>query len=68
MCEICSKLTLKTSELRQLSLFSVFIVNFEYISHMFLMSPMLTVNMKMLANYMADITNLFITDDHYHQS
>ena len=32
-CEICSKLTLKTSELRD---FTVFIVNFEHILHLFL--------------------------------
>ena len=32
-CEICSKLTVKTPERRQQRRFSVFIVNFEHISH-----------------------------------
>ena len=34
-CEICSKLTLKTSEKRQWRRFGVFFVNFEHISHLF---------------------------------
>ena len=33
-CEICSKLTIKTPERRQLRRSSVFIVNFEHISHL----------------------------------
>ena len=40
MCKICSKLTIKTAERRQISSkgrSSVFIVNFEYVSHTFLM-------------------------------
>ena len=32
-CEICSKLTIKTQELRQSRRSCVFIVNFEHISH-----------------------------------
>ena len=37
MCEICTKLRIKTSELRQWRQFGVFIVNFEQISHIVLM-------------------------------
>ena len=33
MCEICSKLTIKTPERRQRRRSGVFIVNFEYISY-----------------------------------
>ena len=33
--EICSKLTIKTPERRQRRVSGVFIVNFEYISHIF---------------------------------
>ena len=40
-CEICSKLTIKTPERRQLR---VFIGNFEYISHLFLVFLWLTFN------------------------
>ena len=39
-CEICSKLTIKTSERRQ-----AFIVNFEHISHLILVFLLLTLNM-----------------------
>ena len=39
-CEICSKLTIKTPERRL-----VFIVNFEYISHLALVFLLLTLNM-----------------------
>ena len=35
MCEICSKLTIKTPERRQWHRSGVFIVNFEHISHLF---------------------------------
>ena len=38
-CEICSKLTIKASELRQWRSSGVFIVNFEDISHLFLVFP-----------------------------
>ena len=34
MCEICSKLTIKTPKQRQWGRFGVFIVNFEIISHL----------------------------------
>ena len=39
MCEICSKSTLKTPELRHWRRFGVFIVNFEQISRVVLMFP-----------------------------
>ena len=41
-CEICSKLTIKTSERRQ-----AFIVNFEHISHLILVFLLLTLTMKL---------------------
>ena len=47
-CEICSKLTIKTPELRQRSLSGVFIVNFEHISHLFLVFLLLTLNKYVL--------------------
>ena len=42
--EICLKLTIKTPE-RHLRRFSVFIVNFEHISHLALVFLLLTLNM-----------------------
>ena len=47
--EIFSKLTIKTPERRHRS--GVFIVNFEHISHLFLVLLLLTLNKKMLAEY-----------------
>ena len=44
-CELCSKLTLKTPERRQWRLSGVFIVNFEHISHLALLSLLLILNM-----------------------
>ena len=44
-CEICSKLTMKTPEKRQWHRSGVFIVNFEDISHLFLVFLLLTLNM-----------------------
>ena len=44
MCDICSKLTVKTPERRQFGRSSVFIVNFEQISHIILVFPLLTLN------------------------
>ena len=35
MCDICSKLTIKTPKRCQPRHFAVFMVNFEYISHIF---------------------------------
>ena len=43
-CEICSKLTIKISERRQWRRSGVFIVNFEYISHLALVFLLLTLN------------------------
>ena len=50
-CEICSKLTIKTPEQRQWRRSGVFNVNFEHISHFFLVFLLLTSNKYMLANY-----------------
>ena len=44
-CELCSKLTLKTPERRQWRLSGVFIVNFEHIPHLALLSLLLILNM-----------------------
>ena len=44
-CEICSKLTTKTPERRQLRRSGVFIVNFEHISHLVLPFLLLTLHM-----------------------
>ena len=43
-CEICSKLIMKPPERRQWRHSGVFIVNFEHISHLVLVFPMLTLN------------------------
>ena len=48
-CEICSKLTIKTSERRHWGRSSVFIVNFEYISHLVLVFLLLTLSRLILA-------------------
>ena len=47
-CEICSKLTRKTPERRQWHRSGVFIVNFERISHLVLVFPLLTLRREML--------------------
>ena len=44
MCEIYSKLTIKTPERRHWPLSGVFIVNFEQISHIVLVLPLLILN------------------------
>ena len=44
ICEICSKLTIKTPERCQWRPSSVFIVNFQEILHIVLMYPLLTLN------------------------
>ena len=44
MCEICSKLTVKTPERRHWRRPDVFIVNSEHISHVVLVFPLLTLN------------------------
>ena len=43
-CEICSKLTIKTPERSHWRRSSVFIVNFEHISHLALVLLLLTLN------------------------
>ena len=48
-CEICSKLTIKTLERRQSRRSGAFIVNFEHISHLFLLFLLLALNRYMLA-------------------
>ena len=44
LCEICSKLTMKTPERRHWLRSGVFIVNFGHISHLFLIFLLLTLN------------------------
>ena len=44
-CEICSKLIIKIPERRQWRRSGIFIVNFEHISHLFLVFLLLTLNM-----------------------
>ena len=44
-CEVCSKLIIKTPERHQWRRSSVFIVNFEHISHLVLVFVLLTLNM-----------------------
>ena len=48
-CEICSKLSTKTLERRQLRRSGVFIFNFEHILHLVLVFPLLTLNREMFA-------------------
>ena len=43
-CEICSNLSMKTSERRQLHRSGIVIVNFENISHLFVVFILLTLN------------------------
>ena len=49
MCEICSKLTIKTLERHHWRCSDLFIVNFEQISHIILVFPLLTLDKKILA-------------------
>ena len=48
-CKICSMLTIKTSEWRHWRWSGIFIVNFEHISHLFLVFLLSTFNKYMLA-------------------
>ena len=48
-CEICSQVTIKTAERRLWRRSGVFIVNFEHISRLFLVFPLLTLIKLMLA-------------------
>ena len=57
-CEICSKLTVKAPERSYWRRSGVFIANFEHISHLFLVSLLLTLNMQLPAgNEMHVFTN-----------
>ena len=58
--EICSKVTIKTPERRQWRRSGVFIVNFKYISHLFLVLSMLTLNKQMLdlLEHIVNVENL----------
>ena len=47
LCEICSELTIKTPERRQWRRSTVFIVNFEQISHILLTFLLLNLNKEM---------------------
>ena len=49
--EICSRLTIKILEQRHLRRSGVLIVNFEHISHLFLVFLLLTLNMEMFAGF-----------------
>ena len=54
-CEICSNLTIKTSERSQWRLCGVFIVNSEHNSHLFLVFLLLTLNKLILAGCLFQI-------------
>ena len=49
--EVCSKLTIKTLERQQWRRSGVFIVNFEHISHLFLVFLLLALNKEMLPGF-----------------
>ena len=55
MCEIYSKLTIKTLERRQWRRSGVFIVNFEHISHLVLVFLLLTLSRYMPAGIVRTI-------------
>ena len=57
-CKICSKLIIKAPERRRRS--GVFIVNFEHISHLFLVFLFLALNWSMLAGELSIITACFL--------
>ena len=64
-CEICSKLTIKTPEQHQFHHSSVFIVNFEHISHLVLVFMLLILRRWMPAgimHYLFSTTLLFFTE------
>ena len=48
-CEVCSELTIKTPERRQWLRSGVFIINFEHISHLALVFPLLTLSRQIPA-------------------
>ena len=53
-CEISSKLTTKNTRTTSMTSFCCFIVNFEHISHLFLVSLLLTLN-KYLDKFLIDL-------------
>ena len=57
MCEICSELTLKIPEQRQLCRSGVFIDNFEHMSHLFVVILFLVLNKYPAANYILKVNN-----------
>ena len=61
MCEICSKLIIKTKWLRHWCRSGVFIVNFELISRIFLVFPLLILRKHMPARLEVCITFLLIS-------
>ena len=58
-CEICPKLTIKTPERRHWRRSGVLIINFEHISHLFLMLLLLALNKQMLPGFTSGIQKLF---------
>ena len=66
-CEMCSKLTVKASMTKRQWLRSgVFIVNFDYISHFFLVFLLLTLNKWLLARFCLDLWLIYWIDLIYH--
>ena len=59
MCEICSKLTIKTPERCHWRRSGVFIVNFEHISHLFLVFLLLTLSRLMSAGKQENVVFYF---------
>ena len=51
MCKACSKLTMKTPEESHWRRSGIFIVDFEQISHIFLVFLLLTLNMLLLTGF-----------------
>ena len=68
ICEICPKLTIKKSEGRQALCSGVFIVNFEQISHIYLVFSLLTLNRQMLDSNAYVMTQLYQCSQHKEQS
>ena len=67
-CEICSKSTIKTPERRHWRRFGVFIVNFEHISHLFLLLLLLTLNNYMLARLFSHISVFLNVNFNYEEN
>ena len=68
MCEICSKLIIKTPEQRHWRRFGVFIVNFEQILRIVLVFLLLTRNKEMPAGLLGDSVTLLLNanEDLFH--